>query len=67
MNKLTNKKQINIMKTNLKKVLNQIDEEDEDFIKGLKFFLNKDTITKDDIDNIYMEYQDQLTIFSLCM
>jgi len=41
--------------------------EDPDFIDGLKMYLNKQDITKQDIINIEKEYKTQLTLFSLCM
>lgn len=41
--------------------------EDPDFIKGLKIFLNKENITQEDINKIKIEYEGQLTLFSLCM
>lgn len=46
---------------------NVLAEHDPDFIKGLKIFLNKQNIESQDIDNIKIEYRDQLTLFSLCM
>lgn len=40
---------------------------DNDFMEGLKIFLDKQNIEMDDINNIKIEYRGQLTLFSLCM
>lgn len=40
---------------------------DPDFITGLKIFLNKSEILPEDINHIRVEYNGQLTLFSLCM
>lgn len=46
---------------------NVLCDHDEDFITGLKIFLNKENIDNDDIKNITIDYMGQLTLFSLCM
>ncbi|MBQ0045482.1 MAG: hypothetical protein KBS35_01145 [Mycoplasma sp.] len=46
---------------------NVLCDSDPDFIRGLQIFLNKQNITQEDINNIKIEYRDQLTLFSLCM
>ena len=46
---------------------NVLCNEDPDFIKGLQIFLNKQNISEEDINNIKIEYEGQLTLFSLCM
>lgn len=46
---------------------NVLCEEDPDFKKGLQIFLKKQNITQEDINNIKIEYEGQLTLFSLCI
>jgi len=41
--------------------------EDPDFIDGLKIYLNKKDISKQDIINIEQQFSGQYTLFSLCM
>lgn len=46
---------------------NVLCDEDPDFIEGLKIYLNKQNIDKQDINNIKIEYSGQLSLFCLCM
>ncbi len=41
--------------------------ENFDFLIGLRLFLNKDKLDKEDVDKIKKEYQNDGSIFSLCM
>lgn len=46
---------------------NIICDEDPHFIEGLKTFLQKNEITKEDINKIYQDYTTDGTFFTLCM
>lgn len=46
---------------------NILADQDQDFIKGLQIFLNKQNIEQQDINSIKIEYRGELTLFSLCM